>query len=29
MAAPPRGNTGYGTYFITASTFQKETLFQS
>jgi len=23
MAAPPRGNTGYSTYFITSSTFQK------
>jgi REP-associated tyrosine transposase len=29
MAAPRRGNTGYGTYFITASTFQKQSLFQS
>jgi len=29
MAAPPRGNTGYSTYFITASTFQKQNLFQS
>jgi putative transposase len=29
MAAPPRGNTGHGTYFITASTFQKQSLFQS
>jgi putative transposase len=29
MAAPPRGNTGYSAYFITASTFQKESLFQS
>lgn len=29
MAAPPRGNTGYGCYFITASTFQKSNLFQS
>jgi len=29
MAAPPRGNTGYSTYFITASTFQKQSLFQS
>jgi len=29
MAAPPRGNTGYGTYFITASTFQKQSLFQA
>ena len=29
MAAPPRGNTGYSTYFITASSFQKQNLFQS
>jgi putative transposase len=29
MAAPHRGNTGFGTYFITASTFQKQSLFQS
>jgi len=29
MAAPFRGNTGSGTYFITASTFQKQNLFQS
>jgi len=29
MAAPHRGNTGHGTYFITASTFQKKSLFQS
>jgi putative transposase len=29
MAAPPRGNTGLGTYFITADTFQKHSLFQS
>ncbi|HTW59793.1 MAG TPA: transposase [Terriglobales bacterium] len=29
MAAPPRGNTGYSVYFITASTFQKQSLFQS
>lgn len=29
MAAPPRGNTGYSTYFITSSTFQKQSLFQS
>ena len=29
MAAPPRGNTGYSCYFITASTFQKQNLFQS
>ena len=29
MAAPPRGNTGYSAYFITASTFQKESIFQS
>jgi hypothetical protein len=29
MAAPPRGNTGFCTYFITAATFQKHSLFQS
>ncbi len=29
MAAPPRGNTGYSCYFITASTYQKQNLFQS
>jgi REP-associated tyrosine transposase len=29
MAAPRRGNTGYSTYFITSSTFQKTSLFQS
>jgi putative transposase len=29
MAAPHRGNTGFSTYFITASTFQKQSLFQS
>jgi hypothetical protein len=29
MAAPHRGNTGFGTYFITAATFQKNSLFQS
>jgi len=29
MAAPHKGNTGHGTYFITASTFQKKSLFQS
>jgi putative transposase len=29
MAAPPRGNTGYSVYFITASTFQKQNIFQS
>ena len=29
MAAPRRGNTGYSTYFITAGTFQKQSLFQS
>jgi putative transposase len=29
MAAPPRGNTGYSCYFITASAFQKQQLFQS
>jgi len=29
MAAPHRGNTGSGTYFITASTFQRNRLFQS
>ncbi len=27
MAAPPRGNTGYSVYFITASTFQRSLLF--
>jgi putative transposase len=29
MAAPRRGNTGSGTYFITAGTFQKQRLLQS
>jgi REP element-mobilizing transposase RayT len=29
MAAPRRGNTGYGSYFITASTFQKRSILQS
>jgi len=29
MAAPYRGNTGFSTYFITAATFQKHSLFQS
>ena len=29
MAAPHRGNTGSGTYFITACTFQKQQLLQS
>ncbi|HEX8818102.1 MAG TPA: transposase [Terriglobales bacterium] len=29
MAAPRRGNTGLGTYFITADTFQRHSLFQS
>ena len=29
MAAPHRGNTGSGTYFITAATFQKQQLLQS
>jgi len=29
MAAPHRGNTGYSTYFITASSFQKQSIFQS
>ena len=29
MAAPPRGKTGDGPYFITASTFQKRSLLQS
>ncbi len=29
MAAPHRGNTGLGTYFITAATFQKHSLFQT
>lgn len=27
MAAPPRGNTGNGAYFITASTFQRRPIF--
>jgi putative transposase len=29
MAAPRRGNTGCNCYFITASTYQKQSLFQS
>ena len=29
MAAPHTGNTGHSVYFITASTFQKQSLFQS
>jgi putative transposase len=29
MAAPARGNTGYSVYFITATTFQKQSIFQS
>jgi putative transposase len=29
MAAPHRGNTGKGTYFITAGAFQKQSLFQT
>jgi len=29
MAAPPRGNTEYSCYFITASAFQKQKLLQS
>jgi putative transposase len=29
MAAPRRGNTGSGTYFITAGTYQKQRLLQS
>jgi REP element-mobilizing transposase RayT len=29
MAIPYRGSTGPGTYFITASAFQKKSLFQS
>lgn len=29
MAAPRRGNTGYGCYFITASTFRKRNILQS
>src|SRR5438552_15886445 len=29
MAAPYRGNTGHGVYFITACTFQKKNLVQS
>jgi putative transposase len=28
MAAPPRGNTGYSVYFITASTFQRHPVFR-
>ena len=28
MAAPPRGNTGYSVYFITASTAQRSPLFR-
>jgi len=28
MAAPPRGNTGYSVYFITASAFQRRPLFR-
>jgi putative transposase len=29
MAAPRRGNTGHGTYYISASAFQKQSKFQS
>jgi REP-associated tyrosine transposase len=29
LAAPLRGNTGHSAYFITAATFQKQSLFQS
>lgn len=29
MAAPPRGNTGHGCYFSTASTFQKRSVLQT
>jgi putative transposase len=29
MATPHRGNTGYSTYFITASTHQRRFIFQS
>jgi putative transposase len=29
MATPHRGNTGYSPYFITASSFQRESLFQA
>jgi putative transposase len=29
MAAPLRGNTGYGCYFITAAAFQKRSILQS
>jgi hypothetical protein len=29
MVAPHRGNTGFSTYFITAATFEKHSLFQS
>jgi putative transposase len=28
MASPPRGNTGHGAYFVTASTFQRSLLFR-
>jgi len=28
MAAPPRGNTGYSVYFVTASAFQRRLLFR-
>jgi hypothetical protein len=29
MAAPQRGNTGSGTYFVTACAFQKQQVLQS
>ncbi len=29
MIIPPRGHTGHGTYFITASTWMKAALLQS
>jgi putative transposase len=29
MAAPRRGNTGYSSYFITSSTYQRRLIFQS
>jgi putative transposase len=29
MAAPHRGNTGYSSYFITGSTYQRRFIFQS
>src|SRR5438270_5632433 len=29
MAMPPRGHTGHGTYFVTASTYAKKNLLQT